>query len=121
MDGPSSTCRSSSFLREGRRLARGWRARKEPRRSDRRGPPGGEAAPCVRRSASLDHRPDPAVARVVGNRALGEIPLPHLREVVRGMEEFEQRLEACEVRGELTLPIALYGAELLGDRGRDVV
>src|SRR5439155_11287663 len=82
-------------------------------------PPG--PRPSVPDRFSLDRRPDPAVALVIGACALGEIALAHLRDVVRGVGEFEQRLEACEVRGKLTLPVVGYFPELLWLPGGDLV
>src|SRR5437773_3897947 len=83
-------------------------------------PPG--AAPVAARARFLlDQCPDPAVALVIGICALGKIAFAHLREVVRGVGEFEQRLEACEIRGKLTLPVLRYCAELVRERGGDLV
>src|SRR5207249_6750736 len=82
-------------------------------------PPG--AAPVAARA--LFARPVFGSSRsaLIGICALGEIALAHLREVVRGVGEFEQRLEACEIRGKLTLPVLRYCAELVRERGGDLV
>ena len=87
----------------------------------RRAGPRLEPRPSLPERLLLDQCPDPAVALVIGICALGEIALAHLREVVRGVGEFEQCLEACEIRGKLTLPVLRYCPELLRERGGDVV
>src|SRR5438046_6920458 len=87
----------------------------------RRARPRLEPRPSPPERFLLDQRPDPAVALVIGICALGEIAFAHLREVVRGVGEFEQRLEACEIRGKLTLPVLRYCAELVRVRGGDMV
>src|SRR5258705_10833505 len=65
----------------------------------RRAGPRLEPRPSLPERFLLDQCPDAAVALVIGICALGEIALAHLREVVRGVGEFEQCLEACEIRG----------------------
>src|SRR2546427_295331 len=85
------------------------------------GPPTGGPHVHFLARFGLDHCPDPAVALVIRSCALGEIALAHLRDVVRGVGEFEQGLEACEVRGKLTLPVLGYCPKLLREPGGDVV
>src|SRR6266404_942536 len=81
----------------------------------RRGLPDGRPRPLAR----LDASANPAQPRVVGSWPLGEIPLLHLGEVVRGKAgEFEQRLQAG---GDPAFEVGRYRSELREVRRRNMV
>src|SRR3989442_15861483 len=90
------------------------RSRDELSGGGRGGRPPPRAAPVPARLLSLDQRSDPAVPPVVGRRALGEIPLPYLRDVVRGKAwELEH---VSQVGRDAALEVARNPAELVGLR-----
>src|SRR5438034_1084267 len=83
------------------------------------GPPAGGPRLRFRARFELDLRPDPAVASVVWNSALGEVPSPHFGQVVGG--EPGELEECLQVVRDSRLEVGGHRLERLGLRRGHVV